>query len=73
MKRNKKPRNYWTKEKCIIESKKYKTRTEFSKKSSRAYQLCLKNNWINTYTKSNLYNKKYCISESKKYFAQQWL
>jgi len=41
----KKLKNYWTKEKCIEESTKYNSRTEFSKKSSRAYQLCLKNKW----------------------------
>ena len=36
------PRGYWTKEKCHEESLKYKTRTEFRKKSSSAYKNSLK-------------------------------
>ena len=67
MKKSRKPRGYWTKEKCQIESLKYKTRTEFCKKSSRAYQLYLKNGWIDSYQKSKLYTFEHCKIESKKY------
>lgn len=42
----KKLRNYWTEERCKEEALKYTSRKEFCKKSPRAYQLCLKNNWI---------------------------
>jgi len=68
---SKKLRNYWTKEKCINESLKYKTRTEFNNNSPRAYQLCLQNNWLILCSHLNLkiksYSKEYCIEESKKY------
>jgi hypothetical protein len=67
--KDKKLRNYWTKEKCIKESLKYKTKNEFSDNSSRAYQLCLSNNWFDLipHLQSISYTKDYCISESKKY------
>lgn len=41
-----KNRNYWNKEMCIVEAKKYKTRTEFSKNSSVAYETSRKNMWL---------------------------
>ena len=44
--KTKKLRNYWSEDECKKISLKYKTRKEFSIKSSRAYQLCLINNWI---------------------------
>ena len=37
----------WTKEKCQEEALKYKTRTKFSRRSSRAYEVARKNNWLN--------------------------
>ena len=45
-----KPPGYWTKEKCEQESKKYKTRSEFSKYSNGAYTRACKNKWIDEYT-----------------------
>ena len=43
-----KPRNYWkVKENVIEESKKYKTRTEFKKKSGNAYDSARLNRWLN--------------------------
>lgn len=42
----KKPRNYWTKENCSIEAFKYSTKSEFKKKSSGAYDACIRNKWI---------------------------
>jgi len=42
----KKKNNYWVKELCLIESLKYVTRTEFSKKSRGAYRSSLRNGWL---------------------------
>lgn len=39
----------WTKEKCNEEAKKYKTRTEFCRKSSGAYNAALKHGWIDDF------------------------
>lgn len=36
----------WTKEGCAEESKKYKTRTEWKKKSSGSYRVAYKNGWL---------------------------
>lgn len=41
-----KPHYYWSKERCLEEALKYKTRKEFSDNSSSAYTLCLKKKWI---------------------------
>ena len=40
----------WTKEKCYIEAKKYRTRSEFQKANGSAYQSSLKNSWLEDYT-----------------------
>jgi len=42
-----KPNGYWNKENCIDESKKYKTITEWSKKSSISYKIARENKWLN--------------------------
>ena len=60
----KKPRNYWTKEKCKEEALKYKYRSEFQKKSGTAYILCRTNNWLDEFCShmeliGDLYNR--CI------------
>lgn len=41
-----KGRNYWTKEKCLKEAKKYKLRSEFKKNSGGAYIASLRNGWL---------------------------
>jgi len=56
-----KPANYWTKEKCEEVSLKCETRTEFSKKYPRAYQICLKNGW-----------KDFFIHMHKRKFTLKW-
>lgn len=43
-------RNYWTKEKCMEEAKKYTTRTEFQDKSPSAYSKAQKEKWLDDYT-----------------------
>lgn len=45
-----KPNGYWTYETCFEEAKKYTTRIEFSRKSSGAYDVVLKNGWLDDYT-----------------------
>lgn len=40
------PRNYWTKEKCLKEALKYKTKKEFRVNSISAYNTSIKNGWI---------------------------
>lgn len=40
----------WTKEKAFEEAKKYRTKKEFQKGCSRAYQVAWKNNWLKDFT-----------------------
>lgn len=42
----KKPNNYWTLNRCIVDALKYKTRSEWSKNSNSAYTTARKNNWM---------------------------
>ena len=44
-----KPKGYWTYETCYEETKKYKTRTSFSKNCNRAYLVSLTNDWLKDY------------------------
>jgi hypothetical protein len=43
----KKPSGYWTYDKCLEEAKKYNTRSLFKKGGKSAYQISLKNGWLN--------------------------
>ena len=43
----KKNNNYWNKEQCITEAKKYKTRNEFRKNERSAYITIIRNGWLN--------------------------
>lgn len=45
---------YWTKENCFIEALNYKTRTNFARKSSGAYDAAYRNNWLNDICKHML-------------------
>lgn len=45
-----KPNGYWTYENCYKEAKKYKTRSDFNKGSKGAYNVSLKNDWLDNYT-----------------------
>ena len=62
---------YWTKEQVFEESKKYKTRTEFSINSKRAYLVAWKNKWLDEMIwlplKVKKWNDELVIDESKKY------
>ncbi len=42
----KKPKGFWTKEKCHEEALKYKTKVEFSKNCSSAYSISYTNKWL---------------------------
>jgi predicted GIY-YIG superfamily endonuclease len=44
---NKKPRGYWTKEKCIEAAKECETKSEFAVKFNGAYKISRKYGWIN--------------------------
>jgi len=46
-------RNYWNYETCKTESLKYKTKTEFSIKSSHSYKISRINKWLNDFFKKN--------------------
>ena len=46
MKRDKKPSNYWTKERVFEEARNYQTRGEFKKGNPTAYQVARKNGWL---------------------------
>lgn len=62
---------YWTKEKCIEEAKKYKSRGEFYQKGSSAYIYSKKNKWLDEMTwlssNRNKWDKDKIIEEAKKY------
>ena len=45
-----KPHRYWNKQTCYQEAKKYKSRNEFQKGCSSAYQVARQNDWLDNYT-----------------------
>ena len=51
------PSDYWTKERCIEESKKFKSFTEFSNNSNVAYSTSLHKGWLNGFTWLNYPSK----------------
>lgn len=53
----------WTKESLLEESKKYKTRTEFARKSNSAYKYSLKYNLLNemTWLSNHIDNRPRCV------------
>ena len=60
-----KERGYWTKERCIEESKKYSTRNEFDKKCRGAYSASSKNGWLDKFVwlrkNPNVFGKMDCV------------
>lgn len=76
MNRTKKPINYWTKEKCLEISSKYKYFKDFRLNNSGAYSFCIKNNYLDDVTlhlikKTNkpkgYWTKERCREEALKY------
>lgn len=45
-----KPKNYWTKERCFEEAKKYNSIKELKKRSPRVHSLCYKNGWKDAFS-----------------------
>lgn len=70
----KKPKNYWTKEKCFEEVLKYNTKKEFFQKSQGAYMFLYRNGLLNdacphmrSYKKHGYWTKEKCFEEALKY------
>jgi hypothetical protein len=69
------PVGYWTKERCLEDALKYKTKNEWKKNSSGAYNKSIKSGWSNECTKHmvetrnppNYWTKERCIEEALKY------
>ena len=68
-----KTKGYWNYKTCMEESKKYKSRSEFRKGNGSAYNVALKNGWLDDITwlgeskTSKKWNYETCMEESKKY------
>ena len=46
LKRELKPKGYWTKERCKKTAERYKTRSDFMRNEGSAYNACLRNDWL---------------------------
>ena len=60
----------WNYNTCLEESRKYKSRGEFSNKCSGAYLAALRNGWLDDCTfeeERKIWDKKSCLEESRKY------
>lgn len=69
-----KPRGYWTYEKCFEEAKKYKSRSEFKNGCALAYRVAREKGWIEEYTwfekkqkPSGYWTYEKCYEEAMKY------
>lgn len=79
MAKKRKPSGYWTKERCWEESKKYNSRSEFNNKATSAYQMALRNKWLDEICShmeeiikpSGFWTKKRCQSEADKYITRR--
>jgi len=82
MEGKRKPKGYWfVKDNVINESKQFKSRTEFKKKSQSAYNSAIKNKWINEmawldvnnmkHQKGYWKNKENMMNEAKKYSTKE--
>ena len=63
-------KNTWTKDKCIEESKKYNTKSEFWKHSRSAYNAANKNKWLSEFVwlrQGDKWAYDSCLEEAKKY------
>lgn len=73
LERTRQNNNYWNKERCYDEAKKYKSRGEFVKENQSAYNSALKNKWLDSYTwfsesaSAKKWDYESCLEESKKY------
>lgn len=60
-----KPHGYWTKEKCIEEAKRYKTKKEWQENSEASYTRAHKNKWIDECCEHMLSPKKLTLEDCK--------
>lgn len=75
--RTKRKNGFWTKDKCIEEAKKYKTRKEWSDKDGASYDFAKRNSWFEECTKHmpkydviNDYTKEMCVVVALKYIRR---
>lgn len=70
-----KPKGYWTKEKCIEESKKYKTKKEWQEKAGSCAFFVRRNGWLDECTKHMekkfFWTEETCINEAQKYTSRR--
>ncbi|HHF0554681.1 GIY-YIG nuclease family protein [Vibrio alginolyticus] len=75
MQLTRKPKGYWTKERCVTEALKYQTLTEFEKNNSTATRLARKQGWLDEccghmqppQKPRGYWTKKRCMNEALKY------
>lgn len=71
----------WNRETCFEEAKKYKSKAEFCNNSGVAYQVAIRNGWIDDYSwfengikiraeKRRKWNRETCFNEAKKYASR---
>ena len=64
----------WNYDTCLEESRKYKSRKEFSKKCRSAYRAALRNGWLDNYdwleVERQSWEKKSCLEEARKYTSR---
>lgn len=70
----KKPKGYWTRERCYVEAKKYHLRSAFQKDSFGAYKIALNKGWLDDYTwfeeckkGNNYWTRERCYDVAKRY------
>lgn len=70
----KKPKKYWTFDKCKIEALKYRITSDFKSKAQSAYMVAKENKWLDVITQHmtkrlppNYWNEEACLIESLKY------
>ena len=65
----------WNYDTCLEESRKYKSRKEFSKKCRSAYRAALRNGWLDGYdwleAKLQSWDKESCLEEARKYKSRK--
>tara|TARA_Y100000389_G_scaffold204814_1_gene259858 strand:+ start:1340 stop:2386 length:1047 start_codon:yes stop_codon:yes gene_type:complete len=78
---NKVPRGYWTRERCLEDAKKYKSKKEWRVCKGAAYDVAKKKGWfkeccehmMQLKTPSGYWTKEKCIEEAKKYTTRgEW-
>lgn len=71
-----KPRNYWTKENCLLEALKYNTPNDFKKTSPTAYRKSVESGWLEEITQHmtkrkamsiGYWSKEKCLEEAQRY------